>query len=49
MNELIKFKKHKYYKISNTMKNDLVISEIINKVSHKVHEGVRVDAEQMGC
>ena len=45
MNELIKFKKHKYYKISNTMKNDLVISEIM----YEIIDNIILDIEEKEC
>ena len=45
MNELIKFKKHKYNKIPNSIKNDLVISEIL----YEMIDNVILNIEEPEC
>lgn len=45
MNELIKFKKHKYNKIPNTIKNDLIISEII----YEMIDDIILNIEEPEC
>ena len=45
MNELIKFKKHKYNKIPNTIKNDLIISEIM----YEMIDNIILNIEEPEC